>query len=133
MPKRERALLHPLLASALLVGACAGAQATRPTNPSASPPPSAVLANNEPTHSDSSCPAERVPVTEIRPLVDKYCVSCHSPGGAAGEDYDFRGDAALSARRRNIEAKLRLHVMPPPNAHQPSDAERMTLRCWAKG
>jgi uncharacterized membrane protein len=71
-------------------------------------------------------------IAQARPLVDEYCVSCHSPSGAAGEDYDFRDDAAVFARRRNIEAKLRLRAMPPPNARQPSEAERTALRCWAK-
>jgi uncharacterized membrane protein len=80
----------------------------------------------------ASCPVEGVTTGQARRLVDEYCVSCHSPNGAAGEDYDFRKDAAIAARRRNIEAKLRLRLMPPPNAPQPSDAERAVLRCWAK-
>jgi uncharacterized membrane protein len=73
-----------------------------------------------------------VTIVQARSLVDKYCVSCHSPTGSAGEDYDFRSDAAITARRRSIEAKLRLQVMPPPNAPQPNAAERAALRCWAK-
>jgi uncharacterized membrane protein len=72
-----------------------------------------------------------VTIAQARSLVDEYCVSCHSPSGAAGEDYDFREDAAISAHRRNIEARLRLRAMPPPNARQPREAERAALRCWA--
>jgi uncharacterized membrane protein len=141
LQKANHRYVELLLASALLVGACAGVQATNGTpsapatsTPSAAAPAAAPIAvTNAPTHSDSSCPAEPIAVSDVRPLVDKYCVSCHSPNGAAGEDYDFTNNVGITARRRNIEAKLRLHVMPPPNAHpQPSDAERMTLRCWAK-
>jgi len=112
------------LASALLVGACAaagGTTATRGTPGTPSVPAAAP-----------SCPEERVTTAAARGLVERYCVSCHSATGAAGEDYDFRSDGAIVARRRNIEAKLRLQVMPPPSAPQPSDVERTALRCWAK-
>ncbi|MES1177278.1 MAG: hypothetical protein ABUL62_23350 [Myxococcales bacterium] len=139
MQKAKHHYVELLLASALLVGACAGVQATdgTPLAPTAIGTPAeapSATAKAEPSHAGSGCPAEPIALSEARPLVDKYCVSCHSPSGAAGEDYDFTSDGAITGRRRNIEAKLRLHVMPPPNAHpQPSDAERMTLRCWAKG
>ncbi|HEY3253443.1 MAG TPA: hypothetical protein VGJ91_05825 [Polyangiaceae bacterium] len=112
-----------LLASALLAGACAGAR-------NASAP--ATGSNSASSAAGASCPAERMSNPEARVLVDKYCVSCHSPDGSAGEEHDFRSDPAISSRRRNIEANLRLHAMPPPGAPQPSDAERDALRCWAK-
>jgi uncharacterized membrane protein len=123
LPKAELRYLELLLAGAVLAGACAGVRTTSGTSA-----PSSASA-----HAEAACPAAPITAAEVRPLVDKYCVSCHSPDGAAGEDYDFRSDAAIVLRRRKIEAKLRLHVMPPPNARQPSDAERSTLRCWAKG
>jgi hypothetical protein len=63
--------------------------------------------------------------------VGKYCVTCHSPNGQASE-YDFRSAAAITAHRRNIEAKLRLGAMPPPGVPKPNDAERSALWCWAK-
>src|SRR6478736_1303336 len=116
-----RHALELLLASALLAGACTGTQA------SVVPAKRAAAVSSEVS---ATCPL--VTTAEARSLVDKYCVSCHSPSGSAGEDYDFRNDTAISARRSNIEAKLRLHVMPPPSAPQPSEAERTTLRCWAK-
>jgi uncharacterized membrane protein len=119
-----------LLASALLAGACAGERATE-GDPNMGK--SATVSTREAPHTDISCAAEPIALSEVRPLVDKYCVACHSPSGAAGEDYDFRSDGSIMARRRNIAAKLRLHVMPPPSALQPSDSERKTLRCWAKG
>lgn len=112
-----------LLVSALLAGACASSQA------GVGPTQRNEAGSNE---LGAGCPPELVTAAAARSLVDAYCVSCHSPTGEAGEDYDFRSDAAIGARRANIEAKLRLRVMPPPNALQPSDAERTTLRCWAK-
>lgn len=69
----------------------------------------------------------------VRAIVAKYCVSCHSPDGAAGPDYDLSDGRALTARRRNIEAKVRLKLMPPPGYAQLSDADRVVLLGWASG
>src|SRR6478736_6296965 len=99
--------LQLLLVSTLLAGACAGSQtAAAPAKPTEPASPEVT----------QSCP--EVTLAEARTLVDKYCVSCHSPTGSAGEDYDFRHDPAITARRANIEAKLRLRAMPPPSAPQ---------------
>jgi uncharacterized membrane protein len=122
LPKCERGGRELLLVSALLAGACAG---TRATGDGGTREPSGAVA------AAASCPELRITTAEARRLVDEYCVSCHSAEGAAGEDYDFRSDTTISARRHNLEAKLRLHAMPPPNAPQPDDAERAALRCWA--
>jgi uncharacterized membrane protein len=115
-------LASALLASALLAGACAS---RREPNASARAP--ALAADATP-----SCSASPVTLADARPLVAKHCLACHSPSGAAA-DYDFRSDGALTAHRRNIEAKLRLRAMPPPGVPQPNDVDRSTLRCWAKG
>ena len=128
MPKAERRYVELVLASALLAGACAGARNTGSTGEPTSAPANAAAARAR-----AACPAGPIAAADVRPLIDEYCVSCHSPDGAAGEDFDFRRDAAIMLRRRNIEAKLRLHAMPPPTARQPSEAERSALHCWAKG
>jgi len=107
---------------ALFAAACAGSEATNAPR---------TAADGRSNDAQPVCAVER-PIAEARLLVDKYCVSCHSPNGAAGEEHDFRTDAAITARRRNIEAELRLHAMPPPAAPQPSEAERTVLRCWAE-
>jgi uncharacterized membrane protein len=125
LPRRKRrAYGYPelLFASALIAAACAAVPGRR--SPTTHETSSVVP--------DVGCPAAPMTTTQARSLVDEYCVSCHSASGAAGEDYDFRSDSAILARRRNIEAKLRLRAMPPPNARQPSEAERASLRCWAQ-
>ena len=123
MKRAELRSFALLLTSVLLAGACAGSEAA-----SARGEP-APLGDSE----RASCPSAPVTLAYARSLVDTYCVSCHSPTGEAGEDYDFREDRALTAHRRTIEAKLRLRLMPPAGARQPSDAERARLACWAKG
>jgi hypothetical protein len=110
---------------ALLTAACAGARS--PNRAASAPLPIAASG-----YVEASCPQEPISAAEARALVDRFCVSCHSPGGEAGDDYDFRSDAAVGAHRRNIEAKLSLRAMPPPEAPQPTDAERARLVCWAK-
>src|SRR6478609_2965115 len=91
--KTARRYLELLLVSALLAGACAGTRS------------GVAPATSAPTGSaDETCAPEPVTSAVARSIVDKYCVSCHSPTGAAGEDYDFRSDAAIVARRRSIEA-----------------------------
>lgn len=114
-----------LLVGALSLGACTGAG--RGSAGAAS------TTADTPTHTraQTGCAAPLVSDAQARLLVDAYCVSCHWPSGSAGEDLDFRDDATIRSRRRNIEAKLRLGMMPPPGAPMPSAAERSALRCWA--
>lgn len=128
MPKLDRRWLR-LFVGALFTAACAGARGTNRTAPVPLPVSASASASG---HVEASCPKAPISAAEARALVDRYCVSCHSPGGEAGDDSDFRSDAAIGAHRRNIEAKLSLRAMPPPEAPQPTDAERARLGCWAK-
>jgi uncharacterized membrane protein len=112
-------LASVLLASALVAGACASRR-----EPSAAARVPAADAT-------PSCSAAPATFADARPLVAKYCLTCHSPSGAAA-DYDFRSDGALTAHRRNIEVKLRLRAMPPAGVPQPNDVERSILWCWAR-
>lgn len=127
MPKADCRELGLLLAGALIAAACAGVGG--PADTAAAP---AAVPAWAPARTEPDCPATRVTRAQARALVDRYCVSCHSPDGAAGADYDFRSDAAIDARHRNIEAKLGSRAMPPPEALQPTEAERAALRCWAQ-
>lgn len=125
MPKLDRRWPRLFFVGALFTAACAGARGSNRPVPVSLP----VAASG---HVEASCRKAPISAAEARALVDRYCVSCHSPGGEAGDDSDFRSDAAIGAHRRNIEAKLSLRAMPPPEAPQPTDAERAALSCWAK-
>ena len=116
MAKRELSCLALLLGCVL--SACAGHSGGSSTQPEA-------------TAGELSCPAQAPRVADAQAVVGKYCVTCHSPSGQASE-YDFRSAAAITAHRRNIEAKLRLGAMPPPGVPKPNEAERSALWCWAK-
>jgi hypothetical protein len=68
---------------------------------------------------------------EVAPLVERYCTSCHSPGGDAGDEHDFTDLQLLRSQHKLVSARLRVHSMPPTTSPQPSEEERARLRRWA--
>lgn len=67
----------------------------------------------------------------VRPVVERYCISCHSANGTAGDEHDFTQRDTLRAQRRLVNARLRAHSMPPTTSAQPSPAERTLVAHWA--
>lgn len=70
---------------------------------------------------------------DVRPLVVRYCVDCHSTAERAGEiDLEQVATAADLAADpepwRLVADQLRSGAMPPPEAPQPSAEERVALR-----
>ena len=104
--------------------ACGGAQQTSlsPSAPAAQAGPAALTCDAAPP----------VALADARLVVAKRCASCHSPSGAAGPDYDWTNETALTAHRRNVAAQLAQDTMPPPGYPRPTLEERRTLLCWAK-
>jgi len=64
-------------------------------------------------------------------LVDRYCVTCHSPSGSAGEEHDFTDRLALKAQHRLVAARLRKRSMPPRASPPLEPAELDFLARWA--
>jgi len=125
--ERLRAELRLLAALACgLVFACSNVKPESRTG--AEPPPPVASASNE-----IKCdPAAPVELASARAIVSKRCVSCHSPGGTAGDDYDWTKDSALVAHRRNVAAQVADGEMPPPGYPKPTPEEARTLVCWAR-
>jgi len=67
----------------------------------------------------------------VAPVVRRYCLECHDPGGSAGEEHDFTKIEVLRAQRKRVERALLAKAMPPKGAPQPSDGERALLTRWA--
>ena len=106
------------LALVVLVGLdCAGSAAPVP---SSSASPVARCAGSAPSYQ-----------REVTPLLAHYCLSCHAPGGEAGEDHDFTRYETLHAQRRQLGGELETGAMPPGDRPQPSRAERELLERWA--
>ena len=103
----------------LVSAACAGSSASRqfvaPASDAAESP---------------SCADAPVPLSTVRPLVTKYCASCHSPNGAAA-DYNWTDEPTLLRHRKGIAARVGRGIMPPPGQPRPDADERRALLCWA--
>jgi len=105
----------------LLVLACSSAKPG--AAPASAPPPDALKC-------DAAAP---VALSAAREVVARRCVSCHSPTGAAGSDYDWTNEQSLVAHRRNVAAQIAEDTMPPVGYPRPTPEERRTLACWGRG
>lgn len=98
----------------------------------AEPPPPAPTASSDASNEIKCDPAVPVELASAREVVTKRCVSCHSPSGTAGDDYDWTKESALIAHRRNVAAQVAEGEMPPPGYPKPTPEEARTLVCWAR-
>jgi len=76
--------------------------------------------------------------TDIRPLLDTYCVQCHNTDKAKGDlDIARFTSSEMAADALGIWQRVAKRVMdremPPKNAQQPSDEERERLMKWVAG
>ncbi len=74
----------------------------------------------------------------IRPLLQQYCLTCHSTSQKIGElDLERFSDGAAVRRDLQVWSRVIAMVesgqMPPEASVQPSDAERLRLLEWARG
>jgi mono/diheme cytochrome c family protein len=70
-------------------------------------------------------------VSDFRPVIDRYCVTCHNQrlklGGLALDKLDMANIEADGAIWEKVIRKLRTGVMPPQGLPKPSDADRQAL------
>lgn len=91
---------------------------------------------------DGSCPMDQPPdcpmpapsySMQVGPIIQTYCVPCHSPGGIEAS-LSFASYADITSKTdRPMRMLLQLHScqMPPPYAEaQPTEAERVALLGW---
>ena len=74
------------------------------------------------------------PVSSHRPVLDRYCVTCHNQklktAGLTLDDADIANPGAGGEVWEKVVRKLRTSTMPPPNMPQPSLEERGALLSW---
>src|SRR5262249_25580362 len=76
---------------------------------------------------------------EVRPLFQRYCWRCHSTNKRQEADVDLESFATLADVRKaprtwqKVLEMLETGQMPPREAKQPSDADRLRLRNWVRG
>jgi len=78
-----------------------------------------------------SCPAQ-VPSykTEILPILQQACITCHSPDGSAGRPENTY--AEVYSQRGSILSQVAICQMPPLNGPVMSNAQRVALTAWLK-
>ena len=91
--------------------------------------PSVQAASAEP-----AAPAQNLDA-DVRPFFEQFCYDCHSGDGAEGElNFEAYADvAAIQADRRHWERvydRLRVGAMPPSDAEQPPEDERLRVVDW---
>lgn len=122
---RATAFTHVVIAL-LAVDALLSTTALTACSAPGSPPPETTVSRN------TACSTAPAPArSQIEPLFQHYCVSCHSPDGSAGEEHDFTRFDVLRAQRRRVKAVLEASAMPPRGLPQPNDAERARMIAWA--
>lgn len=78
------------------------------------------------------CPNTILYQTDVKPLIDTYCVGCHTTGATQG---DFNTYAGLKAKVDNQTLNNRLFLvkdMPPGGNPQPTEAELQKIKCWVE-
>jgi hypothetical protein len=78
--------------------------------------------------------------SEVKPVLDAYCIACHSVPPAAGAPRSFRLDVyatdgglpGAASQAENIARRAYvLRDMPPSGVLAPNTAERTTLAAWS--
>jgi hypothetical protein len=76
--------------------------------------------------------------TQARPLIERYCLACHSTEKHRG-DLDLQRFTSLALIRKDVKPwqlmieQLESEEMPPKGKPKPTDAERARLLGWVKG
>jgi hypothetical protein len=120
------ALVLPVVALACSGGAGAEPDAT-PTCPSL------VIPDTCPTGAaDADAPSAPSWKKDVEPLIEKYCISCHSPGGIGESTEDYSTYEGVKKAGTIIGQQVNSCAMPLADAGaQPTPAERVTLITWA--
>ncbi|APR78258.1 Hypothetical protein A7982_03605 [Minicystis rosea] len=78
----------------------------------------------------SSCPTSAPSyATDVAPIVQKYCGSCHVAGGQES-DKPLDTYSTLSTRSSEVAHEISGCDMPPSDATQPTTAEMQTVLDW---
>ena len=78
----------------------------------------------------TTCPkAEPSYSADVEPLISKYCLKCHAPGGEES-DIPLTSYAAVKGRSDDMPEQLKGCDMPPSSETQPTEVERNTLLSW---
>ena len=101
-------------------------------------PVSQACAADERTTKDATIAAARLDRElrqQVRPLLDRFCLKCHSSEEPEG-DIDLQRFTSMAEARRGVSTWQKVAEvldkgeMPPPEARQPRPEDRRALRGW---
>jgi cytochrome c5 len=78
----------------------------------------------------ASCPSTQPSYqTDVAPILESYCVSCHQAGGSQANKplETYQGASRLSG---DVESQVAGCSMPPSSDAQPTAAQRETILTW---
>jgi hypothetical protein len=79
----------------------------------------------------SSCPSPPPSFQhDVEPIFERRCWACHTKDGVAAARHDFSTYASIASERGPILNQFYACNMPPPDAGQPTSAERAALLGW---
>src|SRR5437868_2423315 len=123
-----------LLVSTLVLALCDGTAAQPEGNTAAAKPeePAKKLEENIPIkHAQAG--ADQPALAPITPVLQKYCVSCHSgkkPKGDLALDSMSADFGTNGAAWNEVLERLNNHTMPSKGKPQPSDSEGKIVKDW---
>ncbi len=109
-----------------LVGYCVSAAAVACSSPSA-PESCSIISQN--------CPAPPPSFSkDVQPLIQNYCVMCHSPGGIGEPTADLTSYAGVYKARAEVQQQVYQCLMPNQDASPPppklTSDQRETIVAW---
>jgi hypothetical protein len=110
----------------LFVALCAAAGCGK--DPGSMPPADSACPPGPPT-----CPSPAPSyATQVSGIIQTNCVPCHGPGGVEATLPFATYDDITGTSGRYMDMYFQLHAckMPPPDAGQPSEADREAILAW---
>lgn len=71
--------------------------------------------------------------TDIKPIMDQYCTSCHGEEGADGLNFNNKSDVVKAANKGELLGTIKWHggyPQMPPNGDQLDKATIDKIECW---
>lgn len=68
--------------------------------------------------------------TDVRPILERRCFTCHANDGEAADEHDFSRFETLFAQRRGVVAELTACAMPPARASTLTTREAEVILHW---
>ena len=130
---RARALIAAPFAAALAAGALVVVAAASAACTSSSGGGGAADAGTAPCPNDlpASCPTPTPSYSAtVAAIIQDRCNGCHANGGPGQSTEDFSTYDQIHSRRGPMLTQVYSCLMPPPDAGQPTPAERAALLGW---